>query len=375
MICSRCIYDDKIPYISFDGEGICNYCKEHERLDLEYPTGKEGWNILTKLAEKIKYDGKNKKYDVVVGVSGGCDSSYLLYLSKKLGLRTLAAHFDNTWNTEIGIKNLNIMIEKLGVGLYTHVVDSGEACDIFRSTLKASIINADVWSDIGLATTHYLAAEKYGVKYIFEGHSFRTEGISPRGLFYMDGKFVESIQKQFGSYRISTFPNLWLNKWLRWLIVNRIKKIRPLYYIDYNKEDIKKFLNKEFGWQWYGGHHMENKTACFGNNYFKPLKFDFDLRNIEYSALIRSGQMLRSEALQKIKNPYLFDKSILEEIKKRLNFTDDEFEEIVKLPFKTYHDYKTYKKTFEKMRWFFWVMYKFNLVTKSFYMKFTKKEE
>ena len=111
MICSRCIYDDKMPYISFDKEGVCNYCKEHECLDLEYPTGKEGWDILTKLAEKIKYDGKNKKYDVVVGVSGGCDSSYLLYLSKKLGLRTLAAHFDNTWNTKIGVKNLNIMLE------------------------------------------------------------------------------------------------------------------------------------------------------------------------------------------------------------------------------------------------------------------------
>ncbi|MCG3113478.1 MAG: N-acetyl sugar amidotransferase [Candidatus Manganitrophus sp. SB1] len=373
MICSHCIYDDHIPYITFDPAGVCNYCRQHDQLEKEYPTGEEGSRRLQQLAEKIKRAGRNKRYDVVVGVSGGTDSSYLLYLAKKLGLRPLAAHFDNTWNSKIAVENIHGVLKALQVDLFTHVVDNREFCDLFKSFLKASVPDIDTPSDIGLATTHYLAAEKYGIKYIFEGHSFRTEGISPHGWFYMDAKYIETVQSQFGSYKIETFPNLWMMRWLRWTAVDRVKKIRPLYYIDYQKEETKQFLNKEYGWKWYGGHHMENRTAYFTNNYYLPRKFGIDLRYSEFSALVRSGQMNRSEALEKIREPKPFDTTILDEIKKRLDIKDEEFERIMDFPRKTYRDYKTYKETFERMRWFFWVMYRSNLVPKSFYMKYTQK--
>lgn len=375
MICSRCIYDDHIPYIAFNATGVCNYCRQHDQLEKEYPTGEEGWRRLQQLAEKIKQEGRNKKYDVVVGVSGGTDSSYLLYLAKKLGLRPLAAHFDNTWNSKIAVENIQSVLKALQVDLFTHVVDNQEFCDLFKSFLNASVPDIDTPSDIGLATTHYLAAEKYGIKYIFEGHSFRTEGISPHGWFYMDARYIQTVQEQFGSYKLETFPNLWMMRWLKWTAINRIKKIRPLYYIDYLKEETKKFLNKEYGWKWYGGHHMENRTAYFTNNYYLPRKFGIDLRYSEFSALVRSGQIPRSQALEKIEEIKPFDPTILDEIKKRLDLKDDEFERMMSLPRKTYRDYTTYKETFERMRWFFWLMYKLDLVPKSFYMKYTRKYE
>jgi len=373
MICSRCIYDDHIPYITFDNDGVCNYCHQYEQLNQEYPTGKEGRNILTKLAETIKASGRGKKYDVVIGVSGGTDSSYMLHLAKELGLRPLAAHFDNTWNSTIAVENIHTMLDKLKIDLFTHVVDNREYCDIFKSFLKASVPDIDCETDIALATTHYLAAQKYGIKYIFEGHSFRTEGITPHGWVYMDAKYIQNIHRQFGTMKLKTLPNLWMLPWLKWTAIDRIKKIRPLYYVDYDKEQVKKLLQDQYGWKWYGGHHMENRTAYFANNYYLPRKFNINLRYPEFAALVRSGQLSREAALDAIKNPPPFDQNIIEEIKKRLGFTDEQFEAVMALPRKTYRDYKTYKQTFERLKWLFWIMYKLDLVPKSFYLKYTRK--
>lgn len=375
MICTRCIYDDSIPYITFDADGVCNYCRQHDQLEQEYPIGEEGWTRLRQLAEKIKQSGKGKKYDVVIGVSGGCDSSYMVHLAKELGLRPLAAHFDNTWNSKTAVENIHNVLKKLDVDLFTHVVDNREYCDIFRSFFLASVPDIDTPSDIGLATTHYLAAEKFGIQYILEGHNFRTEGISPHGWFYMDARYIQTVHQQFGQLPMKTFPNLWMTRWLKWSAINRIKKVRPLYYIDHNKEKAKKFLSEELGWKWYGGHHMENRTAYFTNNYWLPQKFGIDLRYCEYSALIRAGQMTRDEALVKIREPKPFDPGILEEIKKRLNFTDEQFEQIMMAPNKSYRDYQTYKQRFETMRPLFWLMYKIDMVPKSFYLKYTRRYE
>ncbi|UCD17686.1 MAG: N-acetyl sugar amidotransferase [Candidatus Zixiibacteriota bacterium] len=374
QVCKRCIYDESIPKISFDEEGICSYCRLHEQMDREYPTGEEGRKILNTIVEKMKLQGRKKSYDVVIGVSGGCDSSYMLCLARELGLRPLAAHFDNTWNSKIAVENIRTMTEKLDIDLFTHVVDNKEYTDLFRSFFRASVPEIDTPSDISLATTHYLAAEKYGVKYIWEGHSFRTEGITPPGWVYMDAKYVQTIHRTFGSVKMKTLPNLWMRRWLKWIVVDKVRKIRPLYYIDYNKEETKKFLSKKFGWQWYGGHHMENRTASFTNNYYLPRKFSINLRICEYSALIRSGQMSRDEALARVRQPRPVDPEIIAEIKKRLGFSEEEFEQIMNAPRKTYRDYKTYKRRFERMRPFFWLMYKMDLVPKSFYVKYTARD-
>ena len=373
MTCTRCIYDSTIPYITFDQEGVCNYCRQHDELNILYPTGDKGMKYLHTLAGKIKKEQKNKAYDVVVGVSGGTDSSYLLWFTKEvLGLRPLAAHYDNTWNSNIAVSNINKVIEKLGIDLFTHVVDNQEYSDVFHSFLKASVPDVDTPSDIALATVHYIACRKFGVKYIFEGHSFRTEGISPHGWFYMDARYIRSVQKQLGTHPIKTLPLLDMSKWLKWTIFDGIKKIRPLYYLDYDKEHTKKFLSEKFGWQYYGGHHMENRTSWFTNNYWLPKKFGYDLRLCEYSALIRSGQWTREQATLALSEPKPMDDMILQEIRNRLKITDEEFQEYLIAPNKTYRDYPTYKKTFEQLRWFFYILAKTNLIPISFYLKYTR---
>jgi N-acetyl sugar amidotransferase len=371
QICSRCIYDTHIPYISFDAQGICNYCRQYEQMQVEYPTGKDGRRILEGFVEQVKKDGKGKPYDVVIGVSGGCDSSYMLHFAKKeFGLRVLASHFDNTYNSRIAVENIDIMLEKLDIDLFTHVVDNEEYQRIYKSFFLASVPEIDTPTDISLASVHYMAAEKYGIKHIWEGHSFRTEGISPPGWFYMDAKYVQTIHRQFGDGKIESLPVLWMSKWLKWMVIDKIKKFRPLYYMDYNKQQTKEFLAKEYGWQWYGGHHMENRSAYFVNNYYLPRKFNIDLRYSEFSALVRSQQLTRDEALIKIKEPKPFDPDILEEIKKRTGLSDSDFEAIMKAPPLHFTNYKTYKKTFERLRPFFYLLYKTGYVTKSFYTKY-----
>jgi len=368
--CKRCLYDNTIPDIYFDSKGICNYCHIHDKLEVEYPTGKKGKKILNSIFNRIKFEGRNKKYDCVVGISGGCDSSYLLYKVKNSGLRPLAVHFDNTWDSTVAVENINKILNKLNVDLFTYVVNNKEYDDIYRSFFKAGVSDIETPTDIALAVVLNIAAEKYGVKYVIEGHNFRSEGIAPLGWIYMDGKYINSIQKKFGTYKLDTFPNLSMLSFLRWMLFKRIRKIRPLWYLDYKKEDVKSFLKKEFDWQWYGGHHLENRFTAFWHSYFLPIRYGRDCRVLGYSALIRSGQMDREEGLRLIDEPFHMEPGLLDYVKKRLELSDREFQELMDLPKKTFMDYKTYKKVFELMKPFFWIMYKSNLVPKSFYIKY-----
>jgi N-acetyl sugar amidotransferase len=374
LICTRCIYDESIPNIIFDGEGVCNYCRQIDALEAEYPTGREGEAKLQKLVDEMKAAGRGKKYDAVIGVSGGCDSSYLVHQMKEVyGLRLLAAHFDNTWNSTIATENIHNVLEKLGVDLFTIVVDNKEYDDIYRSFFRAGVKDIDCPTDIGLATTLYRAAEKFGIKYMIEGHSFRTEGVAPLGWVYMDGKYIDSVHRKFGSVPMKTFPNLWLHLQLKWMLFGRIKKIRPLYYMDYDKEAAKKLLTEKYDWQWYGGHHLENRYTAFVHSYFFPRRWDMDFRIAGYSAYCRNGWMTREEALRLMDEPPHIEPGLVDFLKKRLGFSNSEFEGLMTMPKKTYKDYDTYKKTFERMRPFFWLMYKMDLIPKSFYMKYTAK--
>jgi len=373
VTCTRCLYDDNTPSISFNETGVCNYCKIHDDMNAEYPIGKEGENKLRKLAERIRHDGRRRKYDVVVGVSGGCDSSYMLYKAKELGLRPLAAHFDNTWNSAIATQNIHHVLKALDIDLFTYVVDNEEYDDLYRSFLRAGVPDIDTPTDIALATTLYMAAAKHGIKYIFEGHSFRSEGIAPIGWIYMDGKYIQSVHKAFGTRKLKTFPNLWMSSFLNWSVVKQIKRIRPLYYMDYQKEEAKEFMTRELGWKWYGGHHLENRFTQFLHSYFLPRRFNVDFRVQGYSALVRAGQMTRAEGRALLRQPQSCDPEIIQYLKKRLRLSDEEFEALMTQPMKTYRDYTTYKRTFERLRPFFWVLYRLDLVPKSFYIKYTSK--
>ncbi len=375
-MCSRCLYDSTILNITFDDAGVCSYCHLTESLEREYPEGAEGERKLGAIVDQIKKAGRGKKYDVVVGVSGGCDSSYLVHKTIELGLRPLAVHFDNTWNSTIATENIHTVLDKLGVELYTHVVDNEEYDDIYRAFMLAGVPDIESPTDIGLAATMYRACEKFGIKYQFNGHNFRTEGVSPLGWLYMDGKYIESVVKQHGNYarhKLATFPNMKLAAFLRWTGVRRIKQIRPLWYLPFHKEEIKKFLADTYGWQWYGGHHLENRFTAFYHSYFMPRRWQADGRKLGYSALIRGGQMSREDGLRLLETPPSTDPEIIALVKKRLRFSDDEFDRVMTQPKHTYREYETYKRTFERLRPLFYVMYRANLVPKSFYIKYTSK--
>ena len=372
--CARCLYDENTPAIIFDENGVCNYCQMADDLDREYPAGQEGERILESLAEKIRRAGRRKKYDVVVGVSGGCDSSCLVIKAKELGLRPLAAHFDNTWNSTIAVQNIHSVLEKLNVDLFTYVVDNAEYRDIQRAFLRAGVPDLESPTDLGLASTLYMAASKYGVKYIFEGHSFRTEGVSPLGWLYMDAKYVRSVHRQYGERKMKTYPSMWFRRQMKWRLLNRIKFIRPLYYINHNKEAAKRMLSEQYGWQWYGGHHLENRITNFYHTYFMPRRFGIDQRLNGFSALVRSGQMSRQEGLDGISRPPDVDFELVDLVKKRLGLDDETFERLMTQPIRTWREFKTYKPMFERLRPMFWVMYKMDLLPKSFYIKYTSKD-
>ncbi len=376
VTCTRCVYNNTTPNIVFDDSGVCNYCHQYDELCQQFPGGHQGEKEFQRIITDIKSAGRNKQYDVIVGVSGGCDSSYMLHLAKQYGLRPLAVHFDNTWNSAIAVSNIHHVLDKTKTPLWTKVVNNEEYDELYRAILKSGVPDLEAPTDLGLAATLNMAAAKHGIKYIFEGHSFRSEGVSPLGWLYMDAKYIHSLYKRYGSgKRIKTYPHLWLYKQLKWMLFNRFKKIRPLWYLDYDKPKAQAMLEKDYGWQWYGGHHLENRMTAFYHTYFMPRRFGIDQRVNGFSALVRNQQMDREEALDILATPPEVDLDLVQMILKRWHLSQDEFEKLMQLPIKRYTDYPSYKPTFEKMRPFFYLMAKADLCPWSFYMKYTKKQE
>jgi N-acetyl sugar amidotransferase len=370
QVCSRCTYDETIPRISFDDEGICNYCDIHDELEAQYPDGIEGQRHLDSLADEIKEGSKGKKYDCVVGVSGGCDSSFLLVKMVELGLNPLAVHFDNTWNSPTATQNIYNVVNKLNVDLYTYVVDGKEFDDILRSFLLSGSRDLEAPTDLALASVLYRAAEKHGIKYVVEGHSFRTEGIAPLDWAYMDGRYIASIHKAYGERRMKTYPNMSLARFIWWIAVKQIKRVRPLYNITYDKEGAKEMLARDFGWVWYGGHHLENRYTTFWYQYFLPNRTTTDLRQLGTAALVRSGQLSRGDGLADLAEPVTCPDELLSLVKKRLKFSESEFDECMKKEIKTFRSFPNYKRSFELLRPLFSLLVKMGRVPKSFYMKF-----
>jgi N-acetyl sugar amidotransferase len=346
-MCSRCILDENIPGISFDEKDVCNFCKEYDILDKKFSRNEATEKKLLRILKEVKNAGKTKEYDCVVGVSGGMDSSYMLYKAVELGLRPLVVHFDNGWNTEKSVSNLKKVIEKLNVDLHTYVVDWEEFRDLQISFLKASVPDIEIPTDIGIKSALYRAASQYGVKYIlYGGSNFRTEGKIPIDWTYMDGKYIKDVHKKFGREKLKTFPNLTISDILYFTYIKRIKVIRLLDYFEFEFNKVLELLKKELGWEYYGGKHYESSITKFLQSYILPVKFGIDKRKVHYSALIRSGQLSREEVLNMMKElPY--DKKRIyqdkEYICKKLGITEREFDKLMDLPIKSFRDYKTYR--------------------------------
>jgi hypothetical protein len=217
----------------------------------------------------------------------------------------------------------------------------------------------------------YRAASQHNVKYVLEGHSFIAEGVTPLGKNYFDGKYISSIHKKYGKLPIKTYPLMTFAQFMKWTVFKRIKKIRPLWYIQYSKAEARAFLEKEFGWVYYGGHHLENRMTAFNHSYYFPQKFHIDYRNNSLSAAVRSGHLSREKALDEYYNhaPYL-EPELLDYFKKRLGFSNAEFEKIMNDKPHYWFEFPTYKKRFERLRPLFYMLMRAHLVPHSFYMKY-----
>ncbi len=343
QICTRCIMDTTVPSIRFDEDGVCNFCEMHDIIAEQYPLDERGKKKLDVTVARIKKAGEGKKYDVICGCSGGRDSSWTMLVAvKKLGLRPLVVHFDNGWNSSIAVANIKNACDALDLDLVTYVADWDEFRDLQIAFLKASTPDVEVPTDVAIhAVMHKIAVEE-GVKFIFNGHSFRTEGIAPKDWTYLDGRYIRDVQKLFGKFKLNHFHNFNLGDYFYYHFIKRIEVIPILNFFPYVKKDVDKIIEAELGWQNYGGHHHESTYTKFIQSYLLPRKFHVDKRRTENSAMIRSGYMTREEALEGVKELYPYDETLIGYVAEKFDMTEAEFREITDQPVKSFRDYKSY---------------------------------
>lgn len=342
------------PDITFDENGISNYYHAFKKAEREFVfTGAEGDRRLKDLVDKIKAEGRNKPYDCIMGLSGGVDSTYVAYQAKQLGLRPLAVHFDNSWNSELAVKNIENIVSRLGLDLYTLVVDWEEFRDIQLSYMKASVVDIEVVSDHGIFTTLYKLAKKYKIKYVLSGNNVATEYIMPRSWLFnkMDHVNLRAIHKRFGTVPLKTYPvyDTALKKYCHDIL--QIRTVTMLDYMPYNKKAVKELIAKELDWRDYGGKHYESLFTKFYQAYILPEKFHIDKRKAHLSTLICSGQMTKEEALKELAQPLYTPEALkldYEYVLKKLGLSTSAFEAIMKLPPKKHTDYPIERGVFDR---------------------------
>ena len=336
--------------IIFDEKGICDHCTTfYKDIKPFWNPNEKGWAEILKTAEKIKEDGKNRDFDCIIGMSGGIDSSYLVYLAKeKLGLRPLVFHVDAGWNSQAAVHNIERIIDKLDLDLYTEVIDWEEMKDLQLSFFKSGVSHIDTPQDHAFFATMYKFASKHKIKYILTGGNYSTECIrNPKEWMYFqsDARQIKDIHKKFGRKPLKNYPLtniLWHKVYLPYF--KGIKLIRPLDFMPYNKKEATAFLVEHLGYQEYAQKHFESRFTKFYEGYWLPKKFGFDTRKVQYSSLILTGQMTRDEALEKLKKPAYDEATIKEDfeyIATKLGIGVDELQRIMNAPNKTYKDYKS----------------------------------
>lgn len=345
QICSRCVMDTTDPEIVFDEQGVCNHCHQYEqRARRELLPPQERQRRLEVLVRNINANGHGKDYDCILGVSGGADSSYVAYLAKKLGLRPLAVHFDNGWNSELAVDNIKRLLSALGIDLYTYVVDWPEFCDLQKSFLKASVPNAEIPTDHAINAVLWNAAHQYRLRYILNGSNIETEGIMPLAWTYtaLDYFHIWSIHRQFGSKPLKTFPYLGWVKFLYYVFVLQIRYINLLNYVGYEKASAMQILSSECGWRPYPQKHYESVWTRFYQGVHLVDKFGFDKRKPHFSTLINSGQLTRAEALARLESEN-YESEFVEQdrefVLKKFNLTEAEYTDLLTSPARSHLDY------------------------------------
>lgn len=329
--CSVTVMDNIAdPHIIFDENGICNYVRSfYEDLDKHCPPNAEA--KLEETIQHIKHRGKGKAYDCLTGISGGVDSSFLIYKAKEWGLRPLIVHFDNGWNTEIAVRNIHNIIKKTGFDLYTLVVDWEEFRDLQLSYIKAGVVDLEVPTDHAIYATWYKLCRKFDIQYVLSGNNYITESIMPPSWIFNKADSVNlfNIHERFGTLKFNTYPLLKSKDLLFYNHFHKIKQVKPLNLIHYDKKDAYKILTQELDWVDYGGKHYESFYTKFYQAYILPKKFKIDKRKPHLSNLILAGQMSRQEALQELEKPLYEEMQLKEDVDyflKKMKITQEYFD-------------------------------------------------
>jgi N-acetyl sugar amidotransferase len=332
--------------IFFDDSGICHHCNRYdEQFSTRVIRGDAGKKVLDELLVKIRNDGAGKDYDCIIGVSGGVDSTYVAFLVKKLGLRPLAIHLDNGWNSELAVKNIENTLNKLGVDLFTYVIDWEEFRDLQVSFLKASTPDGEIPSDHAIFAVLWREAASRGIRYIISGMNFTTESIYVPDWAYghSDWRYIKDVHSRFGMRKIVTYPHFSLLYLLYVNLFCRVKTVSILNYIDYDKNEAMRVLTEDLGWQYYGGKHHESVYTRFYQGYVLPKKFGIDKRYGHFSDLINAGQISREAALKEMElppYPEALQAEDLEYVSKKLGLRGGAFDDVMALPIKSFRDYK-----------------------------------
>lgn len=355
-VCSNCVMDTSDVAIVFDEKGVCDHCRTYYSKTLpSWDTSESGFQNLMTTVNKIKKAGEGKDFDCIIGMSGGIDSSYLVYIAKeKLGLRPLVFHVDAGWNSQIAVNNIERIVDNLGLDLYTEVIDWEEIKDLQLAYFKSGVPHIDTPQDHAFFATMYNFASKYDVKYILTGANFSTECVrNPIEWMYYQSDVIQlkDIHAKFGTRPLKKYPLtsiLWHKLYLPY--VKRIKVIKPLNNVPYIKSEAMKLLQEKFGWQPYPQKHFESRFTKFYESYWLPQKFGYDVRKVQFSSLILTGQMTREDAINKLKEPP-FDSATINQdfefIANKLGISVDELQTYFDAPNKTYKDYASQESIYK----------------------------
>lgn len=350
QICTNCVMDTSDSKITFDEAGVCDHCNTYYTDILpKWHTDERGHKALEKIIVKIKKEGEGKDFDCLMGMSGGIDSSYLLYIMvEKYGLRPLVFHVDAGWNSQIAVNNIERLVDGLGLDLYTEVINWEEIKDLQLSFFKSGVSHVDTPQDHSFFATMYKFASKHNIKHILTGGNYSTECVrNPLEWMYYQSDSIQlrDIYKKHGTGKLKDYPIsniLWHKVYLPY--IKGIKLIRPLDFVPYNKDDAMQLLVDKFGYQKYPQKHFESRFTRFYESYWLPKKFGFDTRKVQYSSLILTNQMSRTEALEKLSKPAYDPDTIAQDfefIATKLGIKVEELQSYMDAPNKTFKDYRS----------------------------------
>lgn len=348
--CRRCVLDDSVPGLRFDADGVCSHCHIHDRLAALYPAGEVGRREMERLAARMRLYGRGRRYDCVVGVSGGRDTSYCLHMVVTLGLRPLAVHFDNGWDADVAKQNLRRLCSALGVDLHTVIADWEESRELTNCTIRASVPYIDMTDDVGIARALYDAAVAERVRYIILSHSFREEGIKPLLWNYFDGRYTRALIRRFARIPIRKFRNVDLHHLVYWHLVRGIRIVNLTNYYDDAGPHVERLLAERYGWVDTQQHHFDNELFALVSHYMR-VKFGINLWMLDWAARVRTGVLTREQALAEIARIPAFEtpENVAYCLKKQ-GIDAAEWAAILAAPPRTFLDYPNYYRLLRLFR-------------------------